>query len=294
MKNAKSTALGLLVMASVMLFGSMPLVFADELVTITHADQAVRIIRGVTLFKGAAGVLLQKNDIVETGASAAQIELANELILAVAADTKIYLVNTQLSDTNPPEIILLSGWIKVFNKRAGADGRVLITTPFMRATLENGSNVLHAASDKTEIFAESGVQTIAEISDIREVGAEIKIALEQYAFRLPGQAIKIIPRPPKQFITDMPMTFRDPLTKAPDRLKGAKIQPTPERDVNYPDVQPWFNSNIAVRKSFVKRFKPRLKDKDFRALLDAELGQTVDWKPILHPPPPPPKPKILK
>lgn len=292
MKNPDSTRYLLFLVMSLMILGAMPVALADNRVALTVADQAVRIIRGVTVLKGAAGVALQKNDIVETGGGAAQIEFADELLVAIAPDTRILLVNPQFGENNPPEIVLLSGWLKVAHKGALAENRVLITSPLMRVSLAKGSSVLRASADKAEIFAESGVQAIAEISETIVVGDETKLALEQYALRLGGQALKISPRPPKPFIADMPMTFRDPLIKAPDRTKGVTIQPVAEREVNYLDIKHWLTGNIAAQKSFVKRFKPRLKDVNFRSQLDAELGQTVDWKPILHPPPP--KPKIIK
>ncbi|HEY6527334.1 MAG TPA: hypothetical protein VIZ65_01475 [Cellvibrionaceae bacterium] len=288
MKISKRTRYGLLILTCLLFMGQTFKSMASELMTVTVADQAIHIIRGVSVFKGTVGVVLQKNDIIETTA-AGQIELGPDLIMALAPDTKIYLANIQFGEAMPPEIIVLSGWVKVASRRV-ENGRVVITTPLIRTALENGATVIHALADKTEIFAESSVVSITELGEANETTPEMKVALEQYAFRTAGQGIKIISRPPKEFISNMPMIFRDPLTKAPDRLKGLKTQPIAEREVNYLDVQHWLNSSIAPRKSFVKRFKPRLKDLEFRAQLDAQLGQTADWKPILHPPPPP-KPK---
>jgi hypothetical protein len=289
MKISNRTRYGLLILTCLLFWGQICKASASDLLTVTATDQPIHIIRGVSVLKGAAGVVLQKNDIIETTA-AGQIELGADLIMALAPDTKIYLANIQFGEAIAPEIIVLSGWVKIAIKRA-ENGRVVISTPLIRTSLENGATVIHALADKTEIFAESSILAINEVGEASEIGAEIKVALEQYAFRAAGQGVKIIPRPPKEFIANMPMNFRDTLTKAPDRLKGVKTQAVLERDVNYADIQPWLISSIAARKSFVKRFKPRLKNLEFRAQLDAELGQSADWKPILHPPPPPPKPK---
>ncbi len=55
---------------------------AAERPALTMVDQPVRIIRGVSVFKGVVGVPLQVDDIVETGAGAAQIELTADLMIA--------------------------------------------------------------------------------------------------------------------------------------------------------------------------------------------------------------------
>ena len=273
------------------IFACMPAAFANDLSAITLADKPVRIIRGVTIIKGLVGVAVQKDDIVEAGASGAQIEISNDLMFSLAPETKVYLANLQFGETNHAEIVLINGWLKVSNKRSGSSGRVLINTPLLRVSLENGFSIVHVSQSKTEMFAEEGLQTISETNDSGKSGAEVKISREQYAMRLEGQNLKIIPRPPKEFISEMPMAFRDPVTAAPDRLKGVKIQAVKEREVEYSDIEHWLKSNIAAKKSFVNRFRPRLKDPSFSKQLDAQLGQTVEWKPILHPPPPTAVPK---
>ena len=287
MKNLNIVRWTLFVASSLITFTYMPTASAIDISAITLADKPVRIIRGVTVLKAVVGVPVQKDDIVETGASGAQIEISTELMFALAPETKIYLANTQFAETNHAEIVLISGWLKVYDKRAGSSGRVLITTPSIRVSLEAGFSIAHVSAEKTEMFAEEGLQTIAEFNEAGKIGAELKIGREQYAFRLSGQSLKIIPRPPKEFIAEMPITFRDPVVAAPDRLKGVKMQALKEREVDYPDIEYWLKSNIALRKTFVNRFRPRLKEANFRQLLDAQLGQTADWKPILHPAPPP-------
>ncbi len=285
-RNLKTIYWWLFVLMCFIAVGRLPMAMANDLSAITLADKPVRIIRGATVFKGVVGVAVQKDDIVETGASGAQIEISNELMFALAPETKIYLANTQFGESTHPEIVLLNGWLKVFDKRSGSSGRVLISTPLIRVFLETGFSIVHVSGSKAEMFAEDGVQTIAELNETGKIGPEMKISHEQYAFRLFGENLKIIPRPPKEFIAQMPITFRDPVTAAPDRLKGIKIQAVKEREADFPDVEQWLNSNVGVKKNFVNRFKARLKDPNFRQQLDVQLGQTADWKPILHPLPP--------
>lgn len=265
--------------------------WAEDEAVLTLADQPVRILRATSVYKGTTGVLLQKNDLVETAAGPAQIEFAQGLILALAPNTRIYWLAPNTA-AGVSQINVLDGWVKILHK---GSARIIVMSPQVQLAIEGGASILHSAADKTEIFAESGVQFIAPVAEAGRAGEEKPFPVEHYALWQPEQGIKTLPRPPKQFISDMPMNYRDPLNRAPDRTKGAKIPAVMEREVMYADVKDWLVSNFALGKTWVKRFKPRLKDKEFRAALDLELGQTPDWKPILHPPPPPPpKPKITK
>jgi hypothetical protein len=265
-------------------FACMSSAIAGNLAAITLADKPIRIIRGVSVLKGLVGVVVEKDDIVETGSSGAQIEISDDLMFALAPETKVYLANLQFGETNHAEIVVINGWLKVFDKRSGSSGRVLINTPLLRVSLENGFSIVHVSQSKTEMFAEEGLQTISETNEAGKAGTEVKISREQYAMRLEGQNFKIISRPPREFISEMPMAFRDPVTAAPDRLKGAKVPAVKEREVDFADIEQWLKSNLAAKKSFVNRFKPRLKDPNFNKQLDAQLGQTAEWKFILHPP----------
>lgn len=262
---------------------------AEDSAVITLADQPLRLIRAAAVYKASAGVALQSNDVIETTEAAAQIEMAQGLIVALAADTRIYW-QASSSPTGAPQIYLLKGWIKLVQPGAG---QVLVTAPWVQLAMGEGAVIVHNAVDKVELFAESGAQTIAPLFELGKIGEEKIFPVEHYALWQPDQGIKTQARPPKHFISEMPKNYRDPLAPAPNRAKSVKNTAVFERDVSYADISDWLVSNFAVRKTWVKRFKPRLKDKEFRTALDAALGQTAEWKPILHPPPPP-KPKIIK
>ncbi|MFO1369475.1 MAG: hypothetical protein U1F46_10810 [Marinagarivorans sp.] len=258
---------------------------AEDSAVITLADQPLRLIRAASVYKASAGVAVQAGDLLETTEAAAQIEIAQGPIVALAADTRIYWQ----SSGSPAQLYVLKGWVKIVQRGAG---QALVTAPWVQLAMGEGAAIVHNTADTTELFAESGAQTIAPLFELGRVGEEKKFPLEHYALWQPDQDLKIQPRPPKQFINDMPKYFRDPLEPAPNRVKGVKNTALFERDVSYVDIRDWLTSNFTLRKTWAKRFKPRLKDKEFRAALDAELGQTPEWKPILHPPPP--KPKIIK
>ena len=204
--------------------------------TITIADKPVRIIRGVDVLKAYTGSVVKINDIIETEAGFAQIEISSNLIMIMAPETKIYIDKIQPGNPVHTEVILLSGWFKVFNKISGSNGHVKITSPPMSVVLENGSSILHVFNNKAEMFAENGEQLISELDDRGKSGLNIKVGHEQYARRLNGQPTKVMPRVPKEYVAEMPVAFRESVRVAPNRLTGVKVSPARERSVNYPDI----------------------------------------------------------
>ncbi|WP_394777802.1 hypothetical protein [Undibacterium sp.] len=253
---------------------------------ISVADKPVRIIRGTGIYKANVGVLAQKDDIVETGQGGAQLEVSPDLILAMGPDTRIYLSSVGADGPVRTELVLLKGWVKVMVKGSGAAKRLIVTSGSMKVALDSGSSIVHSNAEKSEMFAEEGTQVVNEIDERGKAGADTKVNREQFAINLVGQGLKVLPRPGRDFLTDMPVAFRDPVTPAPDRLKGARSPATKEREADFADVEPWLNNSLPVKKAFVSRFMPRIKDPAFRKQLDEQLGQSAEWKSILHPPPP--------
>ncbi|MFZ6648534.1 hypothetical protein ACO0LO_22620 [Undibacterium sp. TJN25] len=262
---------------------------ASSSANISVADKPVRIIRGTAVYKAGVGVLAQKEDIVETGAAGAQLEVSPDLILELGPDTRIYLNSIGADGPVRTELALLKGWVKVMAKGSGAAKRLIVTSGSMKVALDSGSSIVHSTAEKSEMFAEEGTQIVNEIDERGKAGADTKVNREQFAINIVGQGLKVLPRPGRDFLSDMPVAFRDPVTPAPDRLKGARSPATKEREADFADVEPWLNNNLPMKKAFVGRFMPRIKDPAFRKQLDEQLGQSAEWKTILHPPPPPAK-----
>ncbi len=257
---------------------------APNMANISLADKPVRLIRGTAVYKAGVGVLMQKDDIVETGAAGAQLEVSPELIMALGPETRLYLGNIGADAQSRTELVLLQGWVKVLSKGGGK--RILVTSPVLRVAVDNGSSIVHSTANKGEMFAEEGAQLANEMDERGKAGADVKISREQFAVGNVGQGLKVLPRPAKDFLAEMPVSFRDPVTPAPDRLKGTRLPASKEREVDFADVEAWLNNSLALKKGFVSRFAPRLKDAAFRKQLDEQLGQSAEWKPVLHPPAP--------
>jgi hypothetical protein len=90
-------------------------------------------------------------------------------------------------------------------------------------------------------------------------------------------------RPDAAFIEAMPVPFRDTLPSRLARFAAKAVEPKVDREVNYADIEPWLNTAVAWRRGFVERFRPRLKDPEFRRAVDAHMSSHPEWDPVLHP-----------
>jgi hypothetical protein len=240
---------------------------------LTSADAPLRLIRGAAVYKAANGVALQKDDILESGAGGAQVEAGPDAILALGPQTRVLLENLPLEGRGAMQVVLLQGWLKVMDR----NGPATVVTPALQLSFANGSAIVHAAEGQDAVFAEEGEQQLTP-----KARGPLKLALEQYAALEPGKPLAP-GRPPRAFVAAMPPPFRDRLSRAPDVPRAGKVQPIKERETDFADVQDWLQASLPARKAFVARFKPRLADPVFRKALDGALGQSVDWKPVLHP-----------
>lgn len=246
---------------------------------LTSADAPMRLIRGATVYKAANGVALQKDDILESGAGGAQVEAGPDTILALGPQTRVLLENLPADGRGAMQVALLQGWLKVMDKT----GHATVVTPVLQLSFANGSAIVHAAEGQDAVFAEEGEQQLTRLDKVdAKTRGPLKLAAEQYAALEPGKPLAP-GRPPRAYVAAMPPSFRDRLARAPDMPKAGKVQPIKERETEFADVQDWLRASLSARKAFVARFKPRLADPVFRKALDGALGQSVEWKPVLHP-----------
>lgn len=252
-------------------------VCAQTRAVLTLAEQPVRLIRGATVYKAGAGVAVQKDDILETGAGGAQVEAGPDTILALGPDTRV-LVQDLPPAGKGADLALLKGWIKLM----AGPGKV--TTPALVVTLPSGSAIVKSAADgRDAVFAEEGAQQAAKV-DKGKAAAPLKLAAEQYAEVDPAKAQPVAGRPPRAFVTDMPPGFRDRLAKVPGLANSGKVAPVKEREAGFADVEPWLTARLPGVKSFSARVRPRLADPAFRKEVERVLGQQPEWRAVLQPP----------
>lgn len=251
---------------------------AEQGATLALADQPVRIIRGATLYKAINGTLIQKDDIIETSAGSAQLEFGADNIVALGPQTRLYVGNLDLKA--PAELALLQGWIKVLSK---GTTRTLVASSAMQMSVGGGAAIVHSKPGKDELFADEGEQLATRVDDTGKAGTPLKVPSENYAVADTGKPLIVSARAAKAFVGEMPPSFRDRMALAPQPGKPLKLAAVKEREADFGDVDAWLASSLGVRKSFVGRFKGRLKDPAFRKLLDQALGQGSEWQAVLHP-----------
>lgn len=264
-----------------LLIAATPVAFAQAM--ISFSEKPLQVIRGTVLHTGLTGVLLESGDLLETVEAGVQVEGLGDTTIALGPASRIAYERS----ASAIDLALLDGWVKVQIKTAGQ--AITIQTARLRVRATGGTLIVHASALRDEIFVEDGTQLVADLGSKREgqreALREIKLEREQFATRTGDEPLKSGGRPGREFIGEMPRAFRDVLVPVAARLK-TKVALKKEHDVRYEEIAPWLASRIVLQKSLVSRLMPRLKDPAFRQPLDAALGQSRDWKPILHPPPP--------
>jgi hypothetical protein len=252
---------------------------------LTLAEQPLRLIRGAAVYRAPAGIAVQKDDILETGAAGAQVEAGPNAIFALGPQTRVLVLELP-SGGKGAGLALLQGWVKLM---ADTGKPAQVVTPALQVTLAAGSTIVKSAGDgRDAVFAEEGAQQAAKVEKGR-AAAPLKLAAEQYAEVDPAKPQPAAGRPPRAFLAAMPPSFRDRLAQVPNaarRPNAGKAAPTREREAGFADVEPWLTAQLPGVKSFVARVRARLADPAFRKQLEPVLGQQADWKAALHPPRP--------
>jgi hypothetical protein len=253
--------------------------WAAPAASLALADQPVRVIRAADVYQAVNGTPLQQDDIVETGAAGAQVELDGGAIVALGPQTRLYLTAIGASSKGGVELALLQGWIKV---QTGA-GRAAIAGEVLQASVGDGAAVVFSRPGRDALFADAGEQLVAALTGQGKAGAMQKVASESYVQADAGKPLLMLPRADPQFLHDMPPPFRDRLAPAPQPAKPLKPAALRQRAVDFADVEAWLRCSLGVRKRFVARFRARLQDPRFRQQLDQALGHGSEWQAVLHP-----------
>ena len=238
-------------------------------------DTSLQVIHGISVFSGVEGMRLRQGDVVETGPKAsaqAQLECSGGAIVELGPSTAAYLYH---QDEGAAEIILLSGWLK----GETTTGNYRYASVPLTAATKSGNLLLHTDGHVAEAFLELGSATVDS------GGAPVSSAKDRIFFaRRAGKAVVTSDRPSAEFITLMPVVFRDALPPRLLRFAGAiPAQPRREHDVSYAEIEPLLTLPASWRRGLAERFSPRLQDRSFRQAIETHIAVLPDWKPILYP-----------
>lgn len=209
----------------------------------------MRLLRDTAFYLAGRGAQLQAGDIIESGAGGIQLEARNASSIALGPASRLWL--------KAGEPVLLDGWMKI---QALAGAPVKFAAGGLHFNAIGGSVILHAAAGKTELFVETGDPSVAEMEGAKTVRTT-RLPREQYAVRSANQPLKLLPRPPKEFLAGMPAAFQD--TLMPVVVKGPAPAPRLERRASFAEVAPWLAGEPALHQSIYRRFNPPPKPRLF-------------------------------
>jgi hypothetical protein len=256
----------------VMLAAALPASIAKA-AAISYAEGTVRLVRDTNFYVATRGAKVLNGDIIETGASVIQLEGMGGVHLAIGPASRVYV--KLAGDT--AELSLLSGWLML--QPGAAASAISITAGSLRVVPEAGSLIIHTTPGKTALFVETGTPSVIELQDGKQVRTS-KMSREQYAVRSSKEALKVLPRAPKDFLSGMPPAFFDPLVIV--SFKGTAAAPRLERAAVFAsDVAPWLSEDPAAFQLLNRRFNPPPK----------RLPVPSAGKPAQPAPPAPPSPR---
>ncbi|TFW20086.1 hypothetical protein [Duganella callida] len=264
-----SFAAGLLTLMATVL----PAPASAQTALLSHAERPARLIRKTTVYDAPAGVRLLPGDIVESGASGLQIEWPNGAVLALGPSSSV-----QLDGPASPTVLLLRGWLKLAATKP-ANSQLAASAGPWQLKADHGSAILHLAGTKTELFVEQGPLPLTE-TDRPGATGPTAVGRDQYAVRNGEQALQVSQRAPRQFVSEMPRTFYDPLVTIASRIRPA--DPAALREIEVQDLASWNDVPPLLRKRMVAQFTPRLNDAAFRQNVEAQLGDDPDWRQALQ------------
>ena len=237
---------------------------------LAFAEHPAKLIRKTTVHEAPAGARLQSGDIIESGARGLQLEWPGDALIALGPSSSV-----QLSDAGGvPTVSLLRGWLKVSaSRRAARPLTIQAASLEIQVGSEGGSGLLHLSPDQVALFVEHGTLSV---NDKEKAAATTAVTREQYAQRRGGLALRVMPRPPQQFVAAMPRSFFDPLVAVGGRVAPAAIKPL--REAGAADLADWTNLAPMVSKKLVSQFSARLADPLFVKEAETILSSNPDWR----------------
>jgi hypothetical protein len=221
---------------------------------ISFAEQPVRLLRGTGVYVAGRGARLQDGDIVASAAAPIQLE-AGAATVALGPDTQVHL----RIKANAVDFVLLNGWMKIQSGAvAGAAGKpVAASTGGLHFSAANSAVIVHAGPGKTELFVESG-EPVVEQGQAGQ-GRQVRLVREQFAGvdRAAQLPMKLLPRPSRQFLADMPRGFADRLVPLVAAAALAPAVPKLEHPAVFAEVAPWLLEEPALRQAIQRRLAPR-------------------------------------
>lgn len=250
---------------------------------LTVLEGQAQLLRGAEILSAARGIALEEGDVIETGESGfAQLEFSADLLLAVGSASRVVVFDLPGSSPRKarPHVVLLRGWVKIEANPAMPREPLRVSSHHLLAQCGRAALVMRVDAAGTQVFVESGAATLTPIGAGQR---SVNLAPGQLANNPPGLAVVILPKPSAGFLTEMPRAFRDTLPPAAAQIANRTVVPERLRDASYDDAADLLTLPRPWRSGLVQRFGSRVRDKEFRAALDANMRRHPEWDRVLHP-----------
>lgn len=247
----------------------------------TIVDGDVRVLRDTAWFRLAPGARARHGDIVDAGNEYAQVQLewTGGGIMNLQGPALVHTGAVVPADnkSGAAELVVQRGWIKV------AAGKRPMRLRLPNATLDfvDAIVVVRGDAERSELFVESGSAKFIPVVARGKAQTTLDAKSGEYLERSGDRAAVAQPRPPQAFVTALPRQFRDALpalaahfAEEPELVRG--------REITLAEAEAWLAPG-AGRRTFVRRFTPRLSDPAFRTGVNARITAYPEWDRILHP-----------
>lgn len=237
------------------------------------------LIRQTAKLALAEGVRLQNEDIVETAPAAfVQIEFADGERVSVGGQSRMILAPRAARGAGP-RLYLLQGWVKLTQPQDKPAATSSVTPQFELAGVA-GATIFSSNPREFSVFVESGTVTLGDRNNERP---PLPLASGNFVVARTGDRPSQSARPTPEFLDQMPRPFRDPLPSRASRFRDNPVTPKPLGEVAYDDIAGWLSAEAGLRLPLVERWRPRLRDKAFRAAMIANLTAHPEWDPWVFP-----------
>jgi hypothetical protein len=250
--------------------------------TVTIVEGRARVLRDLTWYKLVPGTRIREGDIIEaTDAAQVQTELLAGGSLNLGGPGAVYAAALPFAGDKPSgplEFALPAGWLKLAAK---APAGIRVQSGPAMVSVMDAIVVFRAQPDAIGFFVESGGAKLVETGPAGKGVAPVDAKAGEYWSQAADRPLRSEPRAPAAFVAAMPRHLLDPLPVLAERYKSAKVQLVAEQEISFAEAEPWLAG--PYRKAFLKRLTPRLRDREFRAAVDARIARYPEWDPILHP-----------
>jgi len=247
--------------------------------TIVEGD--VRVLRETAWFRLVPGARAREGDIVDAvnEYSEVQLEWAGGGVTNLQGPALVHTgaVVAAENKSGAAELVVQRGWIKA------AAGKRTMRLRLPNATLDFADAIVVARGDaqRSELFVESGSAKFTPVAARGKAQTALDATSGEYLERVGDRAAVEQPRPPQAFVAALPRPFRDALPALADHF-GEEPELVRGREITLAEAEPWLAPG-ASRRTFVRRFTPRLSDPAFRAAVNARITAYPEWDRILHP-----------